>query len=128
MTSLAPILEGFFTDYLMTQRQASPHTIASYRDTFTLLLGHLRNQTGKLPSHVDLTDLDAPAITGFLHHLETNRGNDIATRNARLTAIHDRSMTSAAIYARVSSARGEERRDDRLADGGAARARRAAGS
>jgi integrase/recombinase XerD len=88
MTSLAPILEGFFTDYLMTQRQASPHTIASYRDTFTLLLGHLHDQTGKLPSHLDLADLDAPAITGFLHHLETSRGNDISTRNARLTAIH----------------------------------------
>jgi integrase/recombinase XerD len=88
MTSLAPILEGFFTDYLMTQRQASPHTIASYRDTFTLLLGHLHDQTGKLPSHLELTDLDAPTITGFLHHLETRRGNGTSTRNARLTAIH----------------------------------------
>jgi len=88
MTSLAPILEGFFTDYLMTQRQASPHTITSYRDTFTLLLGHLRDQTGKLPSRLDLADLDAPAITGFLNHLETGRANTTATRNARLTAIH----------------------------------------
>jgi integrase/recombinase XerD len=88
VTSLAPILEGFFTGYLMTQRQASPHTIASYRDTFTLLLGHLHDQTGKLPSQLDLADLDAPAITGFLQHLETSRGNSTATRNARLTAIH----------------------------------------
>jgi integrase/recombinase XerD len=88
MTSLAPILEGFFTGYLMTQRKASPHTIASYRDTFTLLLGHLHGQTGKLPSQLDITDLDAPAITGFLQHLETSRGNGTSTRNARLTAIH----------------------------------------
>jgi integrase/recombinase XerD len=88
MTPLAPILEGFFTGYLMTQRKASPHTIASYRDTLTMLLGHLHDQTGKLPSRLDLADLDAPAITGFLQHLETSRGNSTSTRNARLTAIH----------------------------------------
>ena len=88
MTLLAPILEGFFTDYLMTQRKASPHTIASYRDTLTMLLGHLHDQTGKLPSRLDLADLDAPAITGFLQHLETSRRNGTSTRNARLTAIH----------------------------------------
>lgn len=88
MTSLAPILEDFFTDYLMTQRHASPHTIASYRDTFSLLLGHLHTQTGKLPSQLDFADLDAPAITGFLTHLQTARDNTTSTRNARLTAIH----------------------------------------
>ena len=88
MTLLASVLEGFFTDYLMTQRQASPHTIASYRDTFTLLLGHIHSQTGKLPSQLDFADLDAPAITGFLTHLQTGRGNATSTRNARLTAIH----------------------------------------
>ena len=60
MTALAPILEAFFTDRLMTQRGASPHTIASYRDTFTLLLGHIHQQTGKLPAQLDLADLDAP--------------------------------------------------------------------
>ena len=64
MTNLAPVLESFFTDYLMTQRQASPHTIASYRDTFKLLLGYLHEQTGKLPARLDLTDLDATVIGG----------------------------------------------------------------
>ena len=59
MTALAPILEAFFTDRLMTQRGASPHTIASYRDTFTLLLGYIHQQTGKLPTQLDLADLDA---------------------------------------------------------------------
>jgi integrase/recombinase XerD len=88
MTKLAPVLESFFTDYLMSQRQASPHTIASYRDTFKLMLGHLHQQTGKLPARLDFADLDADAVSGFLHHLETSRGNAIATRNARLTAIH----------------------------------------
>jgi integrase/recombinase XerD len=56
MTTLAPILEAFFTDRLMTQRAAAPHTIASYRDTLKLLLGYIHAQTGKLPSQLDLTD------------------------------------------------------------------------
>jgi integrase/recombinase XerD len=87
MTALAPILEAFFTDRLMTQRGASPHTIASYRDTFTLLLGHIHQQTGKLPAQLDLADLDAATIGAFLQQLETTRGNSPATRNARLAAI-----------------------------------------
>jgi integrase/recombinase XerD len=87
MTALAPILEAFFTDRLMTQRGASPHTIASYRDTFTLLLGHIHQQTGKLPAQLDLADLDAAMIGAFLQQLEASRGNSAATRNARLAAI-----------------------------------------
>lgn len=87
MTALAPILQAFFTDRLMTQRGASPHTIASYRDTFTLLLGYIHQQTGKLPAQLDLADLDAATLGAFLQHLETARGNSAATRNARLAAI-----------------------------------------
>src|SRR5271157_2099667 len=79
MTALAPILEAFFTDRLMTQRGASPHTIASYRDTFTLLLGYIHQQTGKLPAQLDLADLDAATIGAFLQQLETSRGNSAAT-------------------------------------------------
>ncbi len=88
MTALAPILEAFFTDRLMTQQGASPHTIASYRDTFKLLLGFLHTHTGKLPAHLDLTDIDATVISDFLQHLETGRGNTTASRNTRLAAIH----------------------------------------
>ena len=88
MTSLAPLLQAFFTDRLMTQRQASPNTIASYRDTFKLLLAHVQDQTGKTPSVLAISDLDAGTITGFLTYLETVRGNSIRTRNARLAAIH----------------------------------------
>jgi integrase/recombinase XerD len=88
MTALAPLLQAFFTDRLMTQYGASPHTIASYRDTFRLLLTHVHQQTGKLPAHLDLGDLDAATIGGFLHDLETVRGNRPATRNTRLAAIH----------------------------------------
>jgi site-specific recombinase XerD len=88
MNDLAPLLEGFFTDRLMRQRQASPHTIAAYRDTFKLLLGFTHNRSGRQPSQLGLADLEAPAIGAFLQHLETDRGNSTATRNARLAAIH----------------------------------------
>lgn len=88
MTSLAPLLQAFFTDRLMTQRQASPNTIAAYRDTFKLLLGYIHERTGKAPSSLEISDLDADIVTGFLTHLETVRGNSVRTRNARLAAIH----------------------------------------
>jgi integrase len=88
MTALAPALQAFFTDRLTRQRDASPHTIAAYRDTWRLLLGFAAAKTGKQPSHLDITDLDAPLIGAFLDHLETSRGNTPRTRNARLAAIH----------------------------------------
>lgn len=88
MTPLAPLLEAFFVERLIGQRGASPHTIASYRDSFRLLLGFLRQQTGKEPAKLQLEDLDASRITTFLSHLENERGNSVRTRNARLTAIH----------------------------------------
>ncbi|MGP3919623.1 tyrosine-type recombinase/integrase [Nonomuraea sp. 10N515B] len=88
MSALAPVLEAFFTERLMTQRRASPNTITAYRDTFKLLLGYACQRTGKLPSRLDFADLDAPLISGFLQHLETKRGNSVTTRNARLAAIH----------------------------------------
>lgn len=88
MTALPPLLQAFFTDRLMTQYGASPHTIASYRDTFKLLLGFIHRQTGKLPDRLELADLDAATIGAFLQHLQTARGNTVATRNTRLAAIH----------------------------------------
>jgi site-specific recombinase XerD len=88
MNSLAPILESFFTERLITQRHASPHTIASYRDTFRLLLGFAQRRTGKAPCQLDLADLDAPLIGAFLDHLENERHNSVRTRNARLVAVH----------------------------------------
>jgi site-specific recombinase XerD len=88
VSALAPILEAFFTDRLMTQRHASPHTVAAYRDTFKLLLGFIWRNTGVHPTRLDLSDLDAPTIGAFLHHLEAGRGNSVTTRNARLAAVH----------------------------------------
>ncbi len=88
MTALAPVLQAFFTDRLMAQRRASPHTIAGYRDTFRLLLGFAAARTRKAPSRLDIADLDAPLVAGFLDHLEHDRHNTIRTRNWRLAAIH----------------------------------------
>lgn len=84
---LAPLLEGFFTQRLIAQRRASPHTIASYRDTFRLLLGFVQKHAGRAPSKLALIDLKAPLIASFLDELETERTNNARTRNLRLAAI-----------------------------------------
>ena len=73
---------------LIGQRQASPHTIAAYRDGFRLLLAFAQDRCGKAPSQLEFEDLDAPAIGAFLAHLEHQRGNSAQSRNARLAAIH----------------------------------------
>ena len=88
MTALAPALQAYFTERLITQRSSSPETIAAYRDAFRLLLRFAHEQTGKQPFELDLDDLDAPLIGAFLTHLEEDRGNSPRTRNARLGAIH----------------------------------------
>ena len=88
MSDLAPLLQGFFTDKLIRQRHASPHTIAAYRDAITLLLGFVHQRTGRPPARLSITDLDAETIAAFLQHLEDERGNMPSTRNARLAAIH----------------------------------------
>jgi integrase/recombinase XerD len=88
MSLLAPTLQAFFTDRLLTQTDASPRTVAAYRDTFRLLLAFVEQQTGKQPFQLDLADLDAPLIGAFLTHLEQSRHNTPRTRNARLAAIH----------------------------------------
>ena len=87
MTSIAPTLQGFFTERLVSQRRVSPATIASYRDSLKLLLAFAQQRTGKPPNALDWADLDAELITAFLEHLETGRHNTIRTRNLRLTAI-----------------------------------------
>ncbi len=88
MSALAPTLQSFFTDRLMSQRAASPQTIAGYRDTFRLLLNFAAKRTRKQPCDLDLGDLDALLVGSFLDHLERDRGNTVRTRNNRLAAIH----------------------------------------
>src|SRR4051794_11927475 len=108
MTLIAPTLQAFFTDRLARQLQASPRTIASYRDTLKLLLGYVHDTTGKPPSALDWDDLDEPLIARFLDHLEHDRHNSPRTRNLRLTAIRSlfkyaalRHPEHAAVIARV---------------------------
>lgn len=87
MTSLAPMLEAFFTKRLLAERRASPATIDAYRTTFCLLLRFAEARLSKAPSDLDIADLDAPLIGAFLEHLEAARGNSARTRNARLAAV-----------------------------------------
>jgi site-specific recombinase XerD len=87
MSALAPTMQAFFTERLIGQRQASPHTIAAYRDTFRLLLSFVQQQKGINPHALDIEDLDAETVAAFLDHLERERGNGPRTRNARLAAI-----------------------------------------
>jgi len=84
----ATLLEGFFTQRLMRQRRASAHTIASYRDTFRLLLRFAHERLRKVPSALTLDDINAPLVIAFLDDLEVQRGITARTRNLRLTAIH----------------------------------------
>ena len=108
MSALAPTLEAYFTHRLISQKRASRHTIAAYRDAFRLLLHFAEQQTGKAPSLLGFEDLDAPLIGAFLDHLEHARGNTTQSRNARLAAIHSlfrfaalRHPEHAALIARV---------------------------
>jgi len=87
MSALAPTLEAFFTERLVRQRSASPHTIVAYRDTMRLLLGFASERLGTEPSKLDIGKLDAPLIGAFLDYLEGERGCGVRTRNARLSAV-----------------------------------------
>jgi site-specific recombinase XerD len=86
--SLAPLLERFFTQRLMQQRQVSPHTISSYRDTFRQFLKFIEQRLRKPPSRLTFEEVDAPLIVAFLDELEKRHGLSVRSRNLRLTAIH----------------------------------------
>jgi len=81
------LLESFFTKRLIAQRRASPHTIASYRDTSHVLLQFTHRQLGKAASQITLDDLNAPLIGVFLDDLEGSRHNGVRSRNLRMTVI-----------------------------------------
>jgi site-specific recombinase XerD len=85
--NFAALLEDFFTRRLMQQRQASPHTISSYRDTFRLFLKFVQQRLHKPPSRLNFEEVDAPLIVAFLDGLEKH-GLSVRSRNLRLTALH----------------------------------------
>jgi site-specific recombinase XerD len=86
--SLAPLLERFFMHRLIQQRQVSPHTINSYRDTFRQFLKFTRQRLHKPPSALRFEEIDAPLVVAFLDHIEKHQGLSPRSRNLRLTAIH----------------------------------------
>ena len=85
--NLPALLQSFFTTRLMAQRKVSSHTIASYRDTFRLLLQFAQKRLRKAPSQLELDNLDASFIGAFLDDLSASRGNGARSRNLRLTAV-----------------------------------------
>ncbi|TMH79573.1 MAG: integrase [Betaproteobacteria bacterium] len=87
-TSLAPLLERFFTQRLMQQRQASAHTISSYRDTFRQFLKFTQQRLRTAPDALAFEQIDAPLVVAFLDHREKDQGLSVRSRNLRLTAIH----------------------------------------
>lgn len=86
-TDLGTLVEAFFCKRLISQRRASPHTIASYRDTFRLLLVFAQKRLSRPPSQLELKDISSSIVSDFLDHLEATRGNRARTRNLRLTAV-----------------------------------------
>jgi site-specific recombinase XerD len=82
------LLQAFFSERLLRQRNASPHTIASYRDTFCLFIAFAHQRLKQVPTALRIQDLDAPLVGRFLDHLEKERNNTPRSRNVRLAAIH----------------------------------------
>jgi site-specific recombinase XerD len=80
-------VQRFFTERLITQLAASPNTVASYRDTFRLLLKYASDQLGREPACLQVADIDADLVGGFLNFVEITRANVARSRNTRLSAI-----------------------------------------
>lgn len=87
MTLIAPSVQAFFTDHLLAQRRLSPNTVRAYRDTWRLLLRHVAGLTNTPACQVRIEQVDHDQVLQFLTWLETDRGNSVTTRNARLAAI-----------------------------------------
>lgn len=87
MNALATHLQTYFTTFAHTQRDLSAHTISAYRDTWRMLITFLTTRTGTGAEHIDFNHINADNVAAFLEHLELERGNSVATRNARLCAI-----------------------------------------
>jgi len=85
--SFPALVQQFFTEYLVSQRAMSPHTVASYRDALLLFLDFTQGRLGKMPTELCLADIEPDLILAFLDHLEQQRNNTVRSRNLRLTAL-----------------------------------------
>lgn len=83
----AELVQTFFCDYLIKQRDLSPRTVSAYRDTFRLLLRFLQRDCGKRPDQLTLSNITAAQVIAFLQYLEEDRGNCVRSRNLRLAAL-----------------------------------------
>src|SRR5713101_5736964 len=86
--TLSNHLRTFFHDHLTAQRNVSPHTLLAYRDAIKLLFQFTAERLRKPVAGLVFEDLGVKTVLGFLTYLETNRTNSVATRNARLAALH----------------------------------------
>src|SRR5438132_13620749 len=87
-TDFSNYLTQFLSDYLPGQKNVSPNTIRSYRDTFKLLLQYFQEREGMPPEKITMSCLIQERVISFLDWLETERGCAVTTRNLRLTAVH----------------------------------------
>jgi len=87
-STFSELLQAYFTERLMRECNASPHTIANYRDAFRLLIRFAQQSLKKPPTALTMQDLDASFVCRFLDHLEKERGISARSRNVRLAAIH----------------------------------------
>ena len=100
--TFSELLQAYFTERLMQQRNASPLTIANYRDTFRLLIAFAHRRLKRLPTALTIHALDAPFVCRFLDYLEQERGNSPRSRNVRLAAIRDHAKNNYRLLARSS--------------------------
>lgn len=87
MTPLASHLASFLREHLPRERNASPHTVAAYAHSFTLLVRFAAERLKRRPSDLAVEDIDPQLVLAFLDHVEESRGNSARTRNTRLAAI-----------------------------------------
>jgi integrase/recombinase XerD len=86
-SEFAALIQRFFTERLLQQKNASPRTVTAYRDTFRLLFHYAERALCKSPAELTLQDFNANLVLNFLVHLESERRNSIRSRNARLAAL-----------------------------------------
>ena len=87
IADFSPLCQSFFSKRLITQRNASPHTISAYAQTFRLLMTFAQKRLRTPPSRLSLGQLDAVVIAEFLDSLESTRANGARSRNARLASL-----------------------------------------
>ena len=81
------LLHAFFYEWMVQQRNASVHTVRSYRDTWRLFLRFVAQRRRRSVVQLILADLTASEVKAFLQYTEQERGDTIGTRNCRLSAL-----------------------------------------